>query len=106
MKLLEPDEILEKVHIGDFVALKIMQYHEDLPQIGKVVEITESSVSVDWLVGSYSSTFSFWKEKGTVIREIFPLRGIVCPLKLTSAMKLTKDDIKTLKELYLAAEFV
>lgn len=104
--MLEHSEILSKVHTGDYVALKIMKYHEDLPQIGKVIKISKSSVCVDWLVGSYSATFAFWKEKGKVIREVFPLRGIVCPIELTSAMKLKKQDISSLKNLYISAEFV
>ena len=83
-----------------------MQYREELPQIGKVVKLNEASVSVEWLVGSYSGTFSFWKERGRVICESFPLRGIVCRLKLTPAMKLTKADVCGLKKIYISAEFV
>ena len=67
-----------------------MQYREELTQIGKVVKLNESSVSVEWLVGSYSGTFSFWKERGRVICESFLLRGTVCHLKLTPAMNLLK----------------
>ena len=37
----------------DFVAIKIMKYHEELPQIEKVVIIFEALVCVNWLVGSY-----------------------------------------------------
>ena len=105
--MLEPNEILKNVNVGDHVALKIKQYYyEDLSQIGKVVEINYSSVTVDWLVGSYSGTFGFWRERGKVIREVYPLRGTMCHLKLTPAMKLTKVDICTLKKIYLSAEFV
>ena len=91
--MLEIDQLFANVNVGDTVALKIMKYHEELPQLGKVVEISESSVTVDWLIGTYSGTFSFWKEKGKVISEIYPLRGIICPLKLTSTMKLNKVDV-------------
>lgn len=48
-----------------------------LPQLGKVVAIDESSVKVDWLVGSYSSIFTFWKEKG---RKYFPFVESSVPL--------------------------
>ena len=92
--MLEPNEILKNVNVGDYVALIIKQYNEDLPRIGKVVKINDSSITVDWLVGSYSG---FWRERGKVIRELYPLRGTMCNLKLTPAMKLTKVDICTLK---------
>ena len=87
LKQLEHDNILKEISPGDFIA---MQYREELTQIGKVVKLNESSVSVEWLVGSYSSTFSFWKERGRVICESFLLRGTVCRLKLTPAMNLLK----------------
>ena len=84
-----------------------MQYREELTQIGKVVKLNESSVSVEWLVGSYSGTFGFWKERGRVICESFLLRGTMCRLKLTPAMNLrTKADVCGLKKIYISAEFV
>ena len=104
--VLKPNEILKNVNVGNYLSLKIKQYYEDLPQIGKVVKINDSSVTVDWLVGSYSGTFGFWRERGKVIREVYPLRGIMCHLKLTPAMKLTKVNICSLKKTYLSAEFV
>lgn len=97
---------MESVTVGDFVALKVSKYCEELPQIGKVAEIDDASIKVDWLVGSYSSNFAFWKEKGTVIQEVFPLRGVVCPIKLSSAMRLAKVDAVALKKVYISAEFV
>ena len=103
---IDPSELLQKVHVGDYVALKILQYHEELPQIGKVKEISPATVTIDWLVGSYSGIFSFWKEKGRVICETFPLRGIMTYIKLTQSMRLRKEDIVTLKKLYSTAEFV
>ena len=66
LKQLEHDNILKEVSPGDFIALQIMQYREELTKIRKVVELNESSVSVEWPVGSYSGTFSFWKERGRV----------------------------------------
>ena len=85
LKQLEHDNIFKEVSPSDFIALQIMQYRLELTQIGKVVKL---NVSVEWLVGSYSGTFSFWKERGRVICEIFLLRGTVCRLKLTPAMNI------------------
>ena len=77
-----------------------MQYREELTQIGKVVKLNESSVSVEWLVGSYSGTFSFWKERGRVICELFLLRGTVCTsLETDSSYELTKADVCGLKKI-------
>jgi hypothetical protein len=106
LKELDHDEILDLVNIGNFVALKIQSYCDELPQIGKVVVINETSVTVDWLVGTYSSTFSYWKEKGEVIQEHFPLRGVICPLKFTTSMRLARPDIAALKNIYTSTEFV
>ena len=47
VKQLEHDNILKEVSPGDFIALQIMQYREELTQIGKVVKLNESSVSVE-----------------------------------------------------------
>ena len=62
LKALTPDQLLQSIKVGQFVVLKLLQYQEDLPQIGKVTQIDVFSVTVDWLVGSYSGTFGYWKE--------------------------------------------
>ncbi len=95
---IKPSDILEKVKIGYFVALKIQQYSEDLPQIGRVKNMNPTTVTVEWLVGSYTGSFSYWKEKGNVICETFPLRGIMKTVKLSQSMRLAKDDIPLLKK--------
>ena len=38
LKQLEHDDILKEVSPGDFIALQIMQYREELTQIGKLVK--------------------------------------------------------------------
>ena len=65
-----------------------MKYHEEL----QVFKISEASVCVDWLVGSYSWTFTFWKEKRKVICEVFHLRAIMYSIELTSARNLIKKS--------------
>ena len=98
LKQLEHDNSFKEVSPSDFIAL---QYREELTQIGKVVKLNESSVSVEWLVGSYSGTFSFWKKRGRVICEIFLLRRTVS-LETDSSYELTKADVCGL----ISAEFV
>ena len=40
------------------VALCLQKYADDLPQIGKVVNLTDMDVTVEWWIGSYSSTWN------------------------------------------------
>ena len=56
--------------------------------------INPTTFTIEWLVGSYSGVFSYWKEKGSVISEKFPLRGIMRSIKFTQSMRLTKDVIR------------
>ena len=93
LKALTPDQLFQCIQVGQFVVLKLLQYQEDLPQIGKVIQIDASSVTVNWLVGSYSGTFGYWKEKGKVISGEYPLRAVVCSIKLTPSMKILKNDV-------------
>lgn len=106
LRSLASHEILKSVHVGNLIALKIEKYREELPQIGKVVAIDEASVTVNWLIGSYSGIFTYWKERGEIIQEVFPLRGVICPIKLSPSMRLAKVDSSTLKEIYVSSEFV
>ena len=53
-------------------------------------KIDASRVEIDWLIGSYSGIFTFWKERGVVIREIYPLCGVMFPVKFTQCMRLEK----------------
>ena len=66
-KELDPGDIEGKVCVSDYVAMKIERYRQELPQIGKVKEINSSTVTVEWLIGSYSGIFMFWKERGVII---------------------------------------
>ena len=96
VKHLDPEEALKSVHIGDYLAMNIFQYKDELPQIGKVLKIDASRVEIDWLIGSYSGIFTFWKERGVVIRDIYPLCGVMFPVKFTQSMRLEKTYVSTL----------
>lgn len=45
------------------VALSLQKYADDLPQIGKVVNLTDMDVTVEWWIGSYSSA---WEQDGDI----------------------------------------
>ena len=49
------------------VSLRLHKYELDIPQIGKIVRLNTLDVTVEWWIGSYSSTWIEWKEKGTVM---------------------------------------
>lgn len=48
------------VTIGENIAIRRMKYKEK-PLIGKVTAIKESSVVIDWLIGSYSGMWKEWR---------------------------------------------
>ena len=80
-----------------YVVLKLIKYEEELPQIGRVEKINSSTVTVNWLIGSYSGVFSFWKEKGKVICETYPIRSVMCSILFSSSMRMNKKDVQSIK---------
>lgn len=47
----------EKFKCGDFVAVYLEKYKDEVPQIGKIVkEDSSNSIEVEWWTGSYSGT--------------------------------------------------
>ena len=91
---------------GIYVLLKCEKYKDFLPQIGHIAEIDDSSVTIEWLEGSFSGTWSYWKHRGKVITETFPKRAIIKRIELTASMRLKKTDVQDVKQLYETAEFV
>jgi len=92
---------------GDYVSLKCQKYKEFLPQIGKVITVKDATLKVEWLEGEYTEEFKFWKgRRGKTIIEEFPKRAVMGKVTLTASMRLTNNDIATLKDNYTAAEFV
>ena len=41
--------------VGDFVALRLVKYEDEIPQIGKVLEVDNMNVTVEWWIGGYGS---------------------------------------------------
>ena len=42
---------------GDFVALSLFKYEDEIPQIGRVVAVDEINVTIEWWIGSYHTTW-------------------------------------------------
>ena len=93
--------------MGSFVAVCCNKYKDFTPQIGKVKSFDESSLILEWLDGTYTSTWVFWKHKKKIITETLPLRAVLhCPLYFTKSMRLKPADITILKQKYKSAEYV
>ena len=86
--------------------LKCAKYEQFLPQIGKICKLDETTVTVEWLHGTYTSNFVYWKQGGKPISEVFPRRSILQTINFTKSMRLRRDDIDNIKRLYTNAEFV
>ena len=58
--------------VASYVTLKCQKYKQWIPQIGQVVALDDTTITVDWLDGTYSGTWCFWKHRGKPVHEIFP----------------------------------
>jgi len=96
----------EEERIGQYVLLKCVKYKDYLPQIGKIIKLDESTVTIEWLNGTYSTNFVYWKQRGEPICETFPRRAVLRAITFTKSMRLQRNDIQIIKELYNNAEFV
>ena len=92
--------------VGSIVALKCTKYKDFLPHIGEIKELNQTTVTVAWLNGQYTSIWTYWKNRGKVITETFPVRAIIKPIQLTKGMRLRPETINELKGIYDDAEFV
>ena len=92
--------------MGNIIALKCHKYKDFLPHIAEVKEIDDSSVTINWMNGSYSGTWTYWKSRGRVIVETYPNRAILMTIKLTKAQRLTKGDAEKLRSIYSNTEFI
>ena len=106
----KPDNEVNKTFplpsVGDYVALKCFKYKDFVPQIAKLCNISESDVEVEWLDGTYTGIWVLWKDCGKVIAETFPRRAVIGARALTASMRLKRNTITTLKEVYASTEFV
>lgn len=88
------------VKIGDFVATRLSKYDDEIPQIGRVLEIMELDVTIEWWIGRYSSTWNVWKTNDEPNKETIPKNAIIRILVLTKSQRIHKNDIVKLKQIY------
>ena len=90
--------------IGDYVALRCFKYKDYLPQIGRLSSINDTTVEIEWLDGSYSGIWVYWKHRGKLISETFPRRALVGAINLSASMRLKSETVTSLKQVYQETE--
>ena len=96
-----------KAALGEFVALRLSKYDDEIPQIGKVVSISEQDVLIQWWIGSYYDTWREWREKNQPVQEKMHRNSIIkSGIKFTSAKRLNKKTINELKKIYSLVELI
>ena len=89
------------------VALRLHKYADEIPQIGKIIGMTDLDVTVEWWVGSYSDTWMQWKERGSVITETIPRNAVLySPVAFTKSLRLSSKTVEELKCAYNKKELI
>ena len=93
--------------VGSFAAFCCEKYKDFAPQIGRMKSFDGSSLVLEWLNGTYTSTWIFWKYKNKIVTETLPLRAMLhSPIAFTKSMRLNSPDVTIFKEKYESAEYV
>lgn len=96
-----------KAEIGEFVALRLAKYDDEVPQIAKVVAMDELNVTVQWWMGSFSDSWREWKEKKKVVEETFHRNAIIkSGITFTASKRLSHAITQELRKLYRMVEFM
>ena len=75
------------------MALRPSKYEEEIPQIGKIKDMDDLNVTIEWWIGSYGGTWICWrKERGEPVFETFPRNAVLCKIHLTKSMRLTSNE--------------
>ena len=93
--------------VGEFVALRLFKYNDEIPQIGKVVELDEMNVTIEWWIGTFRDIWRQWKEKKNVVKETFHRNTIIKRgITFTKSMRLPGQLAQELKKLYETVEMM
>ena len=91
---------------GDFVALRLNKYDDEIPQIGRVMKVDESDVTIEWWVGIYSSPWICWKQRGEPVEETFTKNAVIYRVKFTKSMRISSELKADLKQIYENTELI
>jgi len=104
-RVVTPNPRIGVAEVGQFVALRLAKYDDEIPQIAKVVRIDGSNVTVEWWMGSFSDNWREWKEKNKVIQETFHRNAIIkSGITFTASKRLPQCLVEELKKLYEMVE--
>ena len=95
------------VQIGQLVAINCENYAED-PAIGKCVAVEDTRIKVEWMKGTYTSSWKAWmitdttnKRKKAPWIDWIPRESIILfDFELSAAGRLRKRTIEHLKKIY------
>lgn len=94
------------------VACFVAEYRDEIPQIGKVQEVKDNEVVVEWWSGTYTGKWkALTKRVGRSSEpwsETLPISSVLFKVSLTKGLKLSKATQEELQRAYdpLLAEFV
>ena len=93
--------------MGTIVACFLPKYCDEEPQLGRVLKINEEEnhdLEIEWLVGSYSESWTVWKQKKgreyVNWKEVIPSHSVLFPVTLSRAARLPNSLISKLKSTY------
>ena len=102
----KPKLLTENVKVECHVTSRYDNYRDWIPQIRKVIAIDNSTVTIDWLDGTSTSTWNFWRHKEKLVREAFPCRVVIKPIEFTASTRRKNFDINLARQDYLDVEYV
>ena len=97
---------INSAELNTLVATYISDYRDEIPQIGKIVNVEglPNSITIEWLQGTYSSIWKVCKKReGRALVpwvEEIPKTAIISSVKLTKGQRLPGSVRDKLKSLY------
>ena len=92
---------------GDFVALRLAKYDDEIPQLAKVEAVNDMDVTIQWWTGRYGDVWTEWKIRGVVMTETVPWNAVIKgSIMLSRSNRMLPPLIKELKSLYQDIEFI
>lgn len=107
MTIVEAEEVASKLEIGHLVAVHCENYTQE-PVIGECIQISDETMQIEWMKGSYSTSWKTWmirdpnnRRKHIPWSDWIPISSILLfDFKLTAAKHLKKGTIDHLKKEY------
>ena len=92
---------------GDFVALRLAKYDDEVPQVAKIISVTDLDVCVEWWIGKYHEAWTPWRSRDGVVTETMPRSAVIkTGIQLTKSNRMNRKLITELKHLYDNIEFI